>query len=200
MVSTLPVPVSWTSTPEIFGSSSLCAFTYAREPFKPCSSPVNSTNRIVRFGFAPTFCKARAAASTAIDPVPLSVAPVPRSQESRCAPMITNSSGFSVPRISATVLYTCTGFPLKLPSIAAAPTGQSPPLASLCIAQGLQLFQMSRQQPVPAPRRSYSATILLQPASTSARSEESAGRSLVRASSYSRLSSLQGVRSKDPPP
>ena len=58
-----------------------------------------------------------AASRTAIEPVPLSVAPVPRSQESRCPPTITISSGLSVPRISPTVLYTSTGFPLNLPLI-----------------------------------------------------------------------------------
>ena len=42
-------------------------------------------------------------------PVPSSVAPVPRSQLSMCPPMITTSSGFSDPGISATVLLTSTG-------------------------------------------------------------------------------------------
>ncbi len=37
-------------------------------------------------------------------PVPLSVAPVPPSQESKCAESTTYSSGFSVPLISASVL------------------------------------------------------------------------------------------------
>src|SRR6266513_85009 len=56
MVRTFPVPLSCTSTPEIFCSSFSCTFTFTFEPFKPCSSPVNSTNRIVRFGFTPSSC------------------------------------------------------------------------------------------------------------------------------------------------
>ena len=54
---------------------------------------------------------ARAASSIGpSDPVPLSVAPVPRSQLSRCAANDHySSSGFFEPRISATVLYTSIG-------------------------------------------------------------------------------------------
>src|SRR2546426_6738561 len=81
MLCTRPVPVSWTSTPEIFAISALCASTYWREPTRPCSSPENRMKRIVRLGFRPSFSSVRAASSTTIDPVPLSVAPVPRSQE-----------------------------------------------------------------------------------------------------------------------
>ena len=42
-----------------------------------------STKRIVRRGFIPDAWRMRAASSTAIEPVPLSVVPVPRSHESR---------------------------------------------------------------------------------------------------------------------
>ena len=56
----------------------------------------------------------RAASSTAIAPVPLSVPPVARSHESRCAPTSTTSSGVSLPRISATVLYCCSGSCVKV--------------------------------------------------------------------------------------
>src|SRR5436305_1322371 len=68
---------------------------------------------MVRRGLIPTALSARAASSTAMMPVPLSVAPVPRSQLSICPPMITTSSGFSAPVISATVLYTSTWPVLK---------------------------------------------------------------------------------------
>ena len=107
------MPVSCTKTPETFSSSFLCASTYIFEPTSPSSSPLNSTNRIVRFGFKFSFASALAASSTTIEPVPLSVVPVPRSHESRCAPSSTTSSGFSLPRISATVLYTSTGLALN---------------------------------------------------------------------------------------
>ena len=53
---------------------------------------------------------ARAASMTTIEPVALSVVPVPRSQLSRWAPRITTWSGHSVPLISATVFHCWTGF------------------------------------------------------------------------------------------
>src|ERR1051325_10065673 len=43
---------------------------------------------------------------------PLSRAPVPSSQESRCAPTMTNSSGFSAPRSSAITLAALMGPPI----------------------------------------------------------------------------------------
>ena len=59
---------------------------------------------MVRLGLTPTALSARAASSTAMIPVPLSVAPVPRSQLSMWPPIKTTSSVFSDPGISATVL------------------------------------------------------------------------------------------------
>src|ERR1035438_4421659 len=59
----------------------------------PCSSPVNSTNRMVRRGFTPISRILRAASITITALTPLSSAPVPRSHESRCAPSSTISSG-----------------------------------------------------------------------------------------------------------
>ena len=46
----------------------------------------------MRLGLTPTAFKARAASSTAMMPVPLSVAPVPRSQLSMWPPIKTTSS------------------------------------------------------------------------------------------------------------
>src|SRR5437762_1436141 len=70
-----------------------------------CSSPVNRMKRMVRFGLRPDCAMMRAASSVAIEPVPLSVAPVPKSHESRWAPTITTWPGCSVPLISATVFH-----------------------------------------------------------------------------------------------
>ena len=61
--------------------------------------------RIVRRGLSPDCAMTRAVSSVAIEPVPLSLAPVARSHESRCAPTITTSPGRSVPRSSATVFH-----------------------------------------------------------------------------------------------
>ncbi len=65
-------------------------------------------NRIVRLGLSPDRASVRAASSTTIDPAPLSVTPVPRSQLSRWAPRITTWPGSSLPLISATVFHCCT--------------------------------------------------------------------------------------------
>jgi len=59
---------------------------------------------MVRLGLRFSLASARAASRTAMEPVPLSVEPVAKSQESKCAPRMTISSGFSLPRNSATVL------------------------------------------------------------------------------------------------
>ena len=59
---------------------------------------------MVRLGFGYTFLRIRAASNMVIVPVPLSVAPVAPSQESKCADRITYSSGNSVPGIVAIVL------------------------------------------------------------------------------------------------
>src|SRR5256884_308277 len=48
-----PVPLSSTMTAWIESASPACASAYLRDPMSPCSSPVNSTNRIVRFGLRP---------------------------------------------------------------------------------------------------------------------------------------------------
>src|SRR3989442_633670 len=84
-----PVPLSSTMTAWIESASAACASAYLRDPIRPCSSPVKSTNRMVRFGFKPDRAMMRAASSVHIAPVPLSVVPVPSSQESRCAPTMT---------------------------------------------------------------------------------------------------------------
>ena len=60
---------------------------------------------MVRLGLSPDCAMMRAASRVAMAPVPLSVAPVPRSQESRWAPTITTWPGCSVPLISATVFH-----------------------------------------------------------------------------------------------
>src|SRR5438132_3815224 len=82
---------------------------YANEPSSPCSSPVNSTERIVRRGLIPERTIASADARTLAEPVPLSVVPSERSHESRCAPTTSTCSGFSRPRISPTTLAVSTG-------------------------------------------------------------------------------------------
>ena len=64
---------------------------------------------MVRFGLSPDWASTRAASSTTIEPVPLSVTPCPRSQLSRWAPRITTWPGRSLPRSSATVFHCCTG-------------------------------------------------------------------------------------------
>ena len=69
------MPPSWTSTAEIFGIRSGWALMYAREPSRPCSSPLQSMNRIVRRGLTPAFIRMRAASSVVAQPVPLSVVP-----------------------------------------------------------------------------------------------------------------------------
>ena len=51
-------------------------------------------NRIVRLGTIPEALIARNASTTKAALQPLSSAPVPSSHESRCAPRMTNSSGF----------------------------------------------------------------------------------------------------------
>ena len=82
-------------------------------PSSPCSSPLQSMNRIVRLGFTPAFMSILAASSVVAQPVPLSVAPVAPSHESMCPPTITYSSGFSVPGMSAITLYSLIGPFLK---------------------------------------------------------------------------------------
>ena len=62
-------------------------------------------NLIERRGFSPDALIARKASITSAALQPLSSAPVPSSQESRCAPRTTYSSGFSLPRISATTFH-----------------------------------------------------------------------------------------------
>src|SRR5712692_4767896 len=84
-----PVPLSSTMTAWIESASAACASAYLRDPIKPCSSPVKSTNRMVRFGCNPDRAMMRAASRVHMPPVPLSVVPVPKSQESRCAPTMT---------------------------------------------------------------------------------------------------------------
>jgi hypothetical protein len=59
------------------------------EPNSPCSSPVHSAKRIVRFGRAPIWRRIRAASMTTTLPAPLSAAPSPATQLSKCAPAIT---------------------------------------------------------------------------------------------------------------
>src|SRR6266581_1432070 len=64
---------------------------------------------MVRRGLMPERTIASAEPSTLAEPVPLSVAPSERSQESRCAPTTSTCSGFSRPRISPTTLPVSTG-------------------------------------------------------------------------------------------
>src|SRR4051794_23544546 len=82
-----------------------CFVTYALEPYRPCSSPVQRATRIVRRGWRLAARRIRTASITAAQPAPLSVAPVPECQLSRWAPSITISSFRSPPGISAIVLY-----------------------------------------------------------------------------------------------
>src|SRR5256884_308276 len=48
-----PVPLSSTMTAWIESASPACASAYLRDPMSPCSSPVNSTNRIAQSGLRP---------------------------------------------------------------------------------------------------------------------------------------------------
>ena len=109
-----PVPSSKNIVPTALSSSPRCARTYASEPKIPCSSPEKSANRIERLGRSPEFLMARSASITSAALQPSSSAPVPSSQESRCAPNSTHSSGFSLPRSSATTLLVSIGPPILL--------------------------------------------------------------------------------------
>ena len=73
-------------------------------PARPFSSLAKSTTRIVRRGCGESAAICRAASITIPQPAPSSIAPVPRSQESRCAPRRTISSGFSRPVTSPITL------------------------------------------------------------------------------------------------
>ena len=99
-----PVPRSTVTIATVRSSSPRCRRTCANEPRKPASSPVNSTKRSVRRGgwvlASAAICRAASITSATLQP--LSSAPWPRSQLSRCAPRITNCSGFMEPRISPT--------------------------------------------------------------------------------------------------
>ena len=84
-----------------------CFLTYAREPSRPCSSPLHSTRRIVRRGCRFSVFSMRTASIITTAPVPLSVVPVAACQLSICAPSITISffNSGSSPGISATTLF-----------------------------------------------------------------------------------------------
>jgi len=98
MVSTLPVPESCTSTPEILANSSFVRLHISTEPFQPLLFSSEQHNRIVRLASRQTFCSARAA------PARHRSRPIVRSPGAQsptsldAAPMITTSSGFSAPR------------------------------------------------------------------------------------------------------
>ena len=77
--------------------------TYAFEPNKPSSSPINSTNSIVLSGCSLSILKVLAISNTAKEPMPLSIAPVARSQLSKCPPTTTFSLGNVFPLIVATI-------------------------------------------------------------------------------------------------
>ena len=79
--------------------------------------------RMERRGFNPEALIARSASTTSAALQPLSSAPVPSSQESRCAPRMTNSSGFSLPLISAITLAVLIGPPIWLGMLRSAHTG-----------------------------------------------------------------------------
>ena len=111
---TLPVPPSMFQYASSFAHSGFgfsampkCSATYAIDPSRPSSSPLQSATRIVRRGLAPTACRMRAASIMIAQPIALSVAPVALAQESKWPPSITTSSALSVPGISATVTYDC---------------------------------------------------------------------------------------------
>ena len=84
------------------------------EPTMPSSSPEKRIKRMVRRGRKPDALMARSTSITSAALHPLSSAPVPNSHESRCAPSTTNSSGFSLPRSSATTLAAVIGPPTRL--------------------------------------------------------------------------------------
>jgi hypothetical protein len=82
------------------------ASTHSVEPISPHSSASHVAKTSVRFGRIPRRAAsphARAASSTLVTPLALSDAPGP--QASRCAPMITTSSGNSLPRSTPNVLW-----------------------------------------------------------------------------------------------
>ena len=62
------------------------------EPRRPCSSPINRTKRIVLLVFKCRLLNTLAISTTENEPIPLSIAPVARSHESRCPPMMMVSS------------------------------------------------------------------------------------------------------------
>src|SRR6266481_8253415 len=64
---------------------------------------------MVRFGFRPEERMASAAPKVVATPVPSSVVPCARSQESRCPPTTMTCSGYWLPRISPTTLAESTG-------------------------------------------------------------------------------------------
>ncbi|MNF04386.1 hypothetical protein D3C80_2038910 [compost metagenome] len=62
--------------------SAKCAFTYPREPYKPCSSDDHKAILIVLFGCKPAAFKILTASITTALPAALSVAPVAANHES----------------------------------------------------------------------------------------------------------------------
>jgi hypothetical protein len=62
---------------------------YAADPSSPCSSPAHRANRMVRFGCTLRPARMRAASMTTTLPAPLSAAPSPATQLSKCAPAMT---------------------------------------------------------------------------------------------------------------
>ena len=100
----LPVPLSWLNNACRLFTTSGWSSTNARDPFNPCSSLPQCPTKMVRLGFGYIFFKIRMASIITIVPVPLSVAPVAPSHESKWAESITYSLLFSVPFISPMVL------------------------------------------------------------------------------------------------
>ena len=82
---------------DVWSSSSRGPGCSRRSRCRPCSSPFHRANGWSAPGARPSRWICRAMSSTIIAFAPLSSAPVPRSQESRCAPMSTISSGLERP-------------------------------------------------------------------------------------------------------
>ena len=113
---TRPLPSSNTIAAMARSSSARCAMHIRVRAEHALLLPLNRMNRIERRGRSPVRWMSRAASITSAALQPLSSAPVPSSQESRCAPSTTNSSGFSRPRISATTFSCSAGPPIWLGS------------------------------------------------------------------------------------
>ena len=98
---------------ETLSSLSLFSSTQCLDPSKPNSSAAHKITKMVRLGLPPAFMIKRAASMAGVIPEPSSTPPVATSNASRWPPIITYSSGYSVPGITPITLWYFTGPILK---------------------------------------------------------------------------------------